>query len=90
MDGLRQREVAASKAAAECQEMLSEMQEFAAHQQAQIQQLTQQMEVSALSSSTPPPCPSLLSLFDAALLKAAELDLWSSCCAAEKEVSVLP
>ena len=45
IDGLRHKETAASKAAAECQEMLSELQEFAAHQQAQIQQLTQQMEV---------------------------------------------
>ena len=53
MDGLRQREVAASKAAAECQEMVSELQEFAAHQQAQIQQLTQQMEVLVLSCTHP-------------------------------------
>jgi len=45
VDGLRQREVEASKAAAECQEMLSELQDFAAHQQAQIQQLTEEREV---------------------------------------------
>ena len=46
VDGLRQREVEATKAAADCQEMLSELQDFAAHQQAQIQQLTEEMEVS--------------------------------------------
>ncbi len=47
VDGLRQRKVEASKAAADCQEMLSELQDFAAHQQAQIQQLTEDMEVRA-------------------------------------------
>ena len=45
MDRLRRREVEATKAADECQEMLSELQDFAAHQQAQIQRLTEETEV---------------------------------------------
>ena len=46
--GLREREVAASKAAGDCQEMLSELQDFAAHQQAQVGRLTQELEVATL------------------------------------------